>query len=817
MVRLALRFSMLLVLLVQFPLGSARGESVQFSANLSTLTRFADPQNASRAFYQTVWLLPPEATKVTDVQIQWTLGEPIPPEEGATQPGTLRSLDTGEPVASLPWRESKDVRVLSLGKEGDVVLLPLLLTPPARARSGLLTVTYRAIPTHRPFHRVVGRMARLAVNWDQLGEWYRPKLMREGDPNMVIVTTQQFKETSTRLEEYVALKENQGFRPVLITLEEVLGVCAEEEGSANYRQICLRNWLIERFEEWPLEYLIILAGPDPGDDSGIPMLVCHPARGYEDGAGDAPTDFFYADLTGNWNLDGDAFPCELEDYLSVAEDGTLSSLEGGVDLIPELVVARIPHQGTLPYYGDSVLARLIRYADIPPARWHNRILLPSPQVTFPNGTWVDTSLIASYMDEQTFSKFAITPVRLSEAEGNLRSIVQSERPLNWQNLVLEWGIGHAVVFWCAHGSAEGAYRDVWLNDSNSDGLPQQTEVEEPAFINKLLGKQDLNDDFPPIVFHGSCLNSEPEEHGNLAHTILRNFSVADVASTRVTMGLAPGGDSSWKPSPFTPGAFTLGVYFVHLLMGKRETVGHAFQEAMSALTFGGQPSTLKVRLEFNLYGDPTIVVPGCESDEHCLDGNVCNGSERCEDGQCVPGVPLVCDIPEDTVGACQTTTCDPKEGCTLGPAESYAPCDDGDLCTEGDYCWEGSCVSTPKFCYVPNPYCYNAWCDGETGECISEASQDGTPCTNPKGAGLCQEGYCINDVPTESLEDTTDEDDVVASIEESAPEVAHEGSGGCQTHAVPLETLPMVLLLFFLAISLLVRRRIPQRLFGFFA
>jgi len=76
----------------------------------------------------------------------------------------------------------------------------------------------------------------------------------------------------------------------------------------------------------------------------------------------------------------------------------------------------------------------------------------------------------------------------------------------------------------------------------------------------------------------------------------------------------------------------------------------------------------------------------------CDDGDLCNGSETCEDGQCVEGTPPAC----DDGNPCTDDDCGPLSGCASTP--NTAPCDDGNECTDGDACAGGDCVGGASVC-----------------------------------------------------------------------------------------------------------------------
>ena len=78
-----------------------------------------------------------------------------------------------------------------------------------------------------------------------------------------------------------------------------------------------------------------------------------------------------------------------------------------------------------------------------------------------------------------------------------------------------------------------------------------------------------------------------------------------------------------------------------------------------------------------------------ENGAACLDDDLCNGDETCQEGVCAPGTPMLC----DDGNPCTTDTCHPVHGCML--ENNSAPCSDGDPYTVDDFCQGGSCVGIP--------------------------------------------------------------------------------------------------------------------------
>jgi hypothetical protein len=71
----------------------------------------------------------------------------------------------------------------------------------------------------------------------------------------------------------------------------------------------------------------------------------------------------------------------------------------------------------------------------------------------------------------------------------------------------------------------------------------------------------------------------------------------------------------------------------------------------------------------------------CLTDDHCNDGNACNGEETCTENVCSGGVPIDCDDGID----CTIDECiDPAGECSHTPDDAY--CDDGDFCNGAELC-----------------------------------------------------------------------------------------------------------------------------------
>ncbi len=138
----------------------------------------------------------------------------------------------------------------------------------------------------------------------------------------------------------------------------------------------------------------------------------------------------------------------------------------------------------------------------------------------------------------------------------------------------------------------------------------------------------------------------------------------------------------------------------------------------------------------------------CQTSDDCAafeDGDACNGTLVCVADVCAldPATVVTCAPGKDP---CAVVGCEPTTGeCVTDAAPDGTPCEDADACTVGDSCQSGLCASGgPVACEVDGP-CAVASCDPEAG-CVQTAVDDGTACDdgNPCTSGdACAAGACL--------------------------------------------------------------------------
>ena len=136
-------------------------------------------------------------------------------------------------------------------------------------------------------------------------------------------------------------------------------------------------------------------------------------------------------------------------------------------------------------------------------------------------------------------------------------------------------------------------------------------------------------------------------------------------------------------------------------------------------------------------GDPLTGCFNPQNEAPCDDGDACTTEDTCAEGTCVGGSPTIC----DDGNPCTDDSCDPAEGCQIGP-NTGALCDDGDACTEADTCAAGSCEGADVQCDDANP-CTDDSCDSASGCAFlpnEESCDDGDACTIEDS---CEDTNCV--------------------------------------------------------------------------
>lgn len=500
----------------------------------------------------------------------------------------------------------------------------------------------------------------ILVNYEESLGWHGEDCLLpppDSWENMVIVTTDALVADSQYLDEYIDMREGQGHE-VTVATESDWDVSTGE--SHDDRSDRIHKWLKDHQNVLHMAWVLLIGNPDPsgGVVNSIPMKFCADYDGTV-----APTDYFYAALSSNWDGNG---------------DGTFCSDGDNIGFTADAYVGRIPIYSDGAAAMDDTLEKIIAYEEESESgdlEWRRRMMLPN-SIYFFAGQYGDSTprwdgaTVGEYFIREQAGPRGMEWTSLYEHEGIDSSHFSSHFQVTTEEVVDQWNRGYGFVFWTGHGSDTGVYRSIWDTD-NGDGYPDYQEMSSPNFMDAVYTHM-LEGTPPPFVVHGSCSNGNPESANNLGYSLLRRGAIGTVSASRSALTWHwPGTDPEiWEKPELWDGDVIdiVTEYSDNLLNG--EPAGKALEEAIMATTnVQGHVGWYQKNIQ-NLYGDPLMRLVMCRNSSECDNGLYCDGAETCQDGSCMPGDDIVCEptadcdewfCDEDAMGCVPSEECDTPE------------------------------------------------------------------------------------------------------------------------------------------------------------
>ncbi|GEM_PF-7061912 len=373
----------------------------------------------------------------------------------------------------------------------------------------------------------------------------------------VILTRSYIQSASTQLAAFVSAKQAQGFDVSVVT-EAAWG-----GGTGNAAAENIRSWLAANYASQNIKYVLLIGNPNPSTGD-VPMKMTYP-QDYNTSYPDCPTDYYYAELTGDWDLDNDGLFGEYDDDCG----------PGGAERNCEVVVGRIPYYGSVTDL-DTILAKIISYGNATEAQaaWRKRALLPmEPSDDSTPGYQLGEEIKNSVL----IAKGGWSYHRVYDSTYGLAPPPETT-PCDEDNVTAAWtGNPTGAVFWWTHGSNIGASDIMDLSHVGS-----------------------LDDSLPAFIFECSCLNAYPETPNNLSYSLLRRGGICAISGTRVTWYWI--GQTSFAGTTSNSGmTFEYAKRLVLLEM----PAGDALQNLKTALAPQSETSWMNY-VDFNVYGDPAV-------------------------------------------------------------------------------------------------------------------------------------------------------------------------------------------------------------------
>lgn len=358
--------------------------------------------------------------------------------------------------------------------------------------------------------------AEMIYNYADIASLYTPSQAVDNPVtyDYVIICTSG---VSTALNGFITWKTSIGYSINLVT---VTWIIANYPGADTQEKI--RNFLVANYQAWSTKYVLIA-----GTHSSIPMRTCwpDPAVHSPDGQHDIPTDYYYADLTGSWDSDGDGF---------FGERG-----QDNIDLVPEVWVGRIPSDtaGTV----TSIASKIQGIEQQAFSGWKRSAILLGAVYGYANEDFSgnprwDGAEVMEQIKTNFLGGFTIS--NMYETQGLSPCTYTCTHGLTNTNVKNVWGssFGAGIVNWASHGVQTGANQWIWGWD-DGDGVPETTngEITWPLFIQS-TDAPTLNNNKAPVVFAASCYCAHPETANNLGAALLTSGATAFIGATRVSWG-----------------------------------------------------------------------------------------------------------------------------------------------------------------------------------------------------------------------------------------------------------------------------------------
>ncbi len=425
------------------------------------------------------------------------------------------------------------------------------------------------------------------------------------EKSMLIMTTEKIVSASKQLPDFVKEKEKRGFKIRLVT-EKAFGGAGKV---GQEKALVMRKWLRKNHEGFSF---LLLIGESDAHKGDLPMMEMWPLHMYpDDGQPPYPandpvqTDSFYADLTGNWDLNGNGKYGETE----------IDSGDGGIDFKAELIVGRIPVYGDRIDELDKILANTIDFMNRRENEiaYRNKFLFPAGFYFFRgqlgnNDDWDSAGLGEWFIQNFLKDNKDFSYTTMYEQEGIQKSKYHSDLPLTRKNMIEEWSKGYGVIFWGGHTFPEGISRSFWREDSNGDNKAERSEM-KMEWLFRSTDAASLDGSKPAFLIAPNCLAGVVKDRGNVTHELLKNGIVGAMAATEAS---TPSDmvskwdcyDCEWEKNSY--GSDTAGVFTSKAIVeGGYPAEGLFYSKAefgkshIDGLTYAN-------KMMFNWYGDPSL-------------------------------------------------------------------------------------------------------------------------------------------------------------------------------------------------------------------
>lgn len=395
------------------------------------------------------------------------------------------------------------------------------------------------------------------------------------------------------IEPFEKWKKQIGYEIELIPISQIPIIKNKEEK----RDYLIAKDVREFLKTKPAKYLLII-----GSTNTIPVCYTTPIVDVpKDKPGvikqTIPTDYYYADLTGNWNEDNNEYYGE---YVNKNKKQEPENFEA------ELYVGRIPCDDSTTV--EQILQRTILWEQN--TRKKNA-LLAGAIFEYKDSNYISQPQIdAAYFCEKIKKEIlcGYKTFSLYETVGINPSQYSSNRSLSISSLITEWNKGYDLVYLGGHGSQEAIFRTKWMVDDGDD-IPQDLELNSSAFV---IDAQEFLGIKPSVVFTDACSVGSFND-GSFGIKILKNQAVSFIGSSVLAYSVSK---DNWKRED---GGINTILYDTYkYLIQENLSIGESLYKAKFEYSkldwskmfddfLGEMPVVNQMNMmSINLFGDPSL-------------------------------------------------------------------------------------------------------------------------------------------------------------------------------------------------------------------
>ena len=507
-------FSNVLDIVVDMPLPDYDLTSNTFVQAKDTYGRISAPGKWQLPV-KTINVLLPPGSEVQDWDVRLSSVQAISAPEPILNPAFSSSENT---LSSNPSRATNSqVRYRGIQRWGDIHfvsfdILPAVYEANQRAYlwSELASIQIKYAIKASDIRRYIPKTmtnTSFFANSRDLAKWYYQAPTRNYD--YLIVSTPDLYAAAAEL---VSYRNSQG---LIVEFADISDILATSPGMNNAEK--LRNYLVQEYDTHPFTYLLLI-----GDIGTIPIAMLTPEP---DGSDTVPSDFYYSDLSSNFDTDNDG---RLGEYSMGIGDQ-----DWGMDFTPEVFVGRIAWDTASAV--SSISQRIVAFEQSN-APWKNKALLPAAFLNYAQEEWnmdfaqtdgagfmelIKSTVIRNMQSTTLYEQLGVVPSFPSDYALDYNTLISL---LNTESF--------GLLNWSAHGSATSSSRKVWMDDSNNNAIPDAWEMQWLSMINR-DSFNNLGNSDGMVVFCASCYNGKIDHtSASLAEQVLLKKGVAVIGATR---------------------------------------------------------------------------------------------------------------------------------------------------------------------------------------------------------------------------------------------------------------------------------------------